>query len=181
MDLLPKIRCGPTSCPTSSCIPTSDRRSSEFVERLDREGHDLLAPVGYGLVVVDHLSKTVHSMQNYCETDCVSVSQVNLDMEDEERAAELRSIADAGRFRLVRWLPEGDALWSDLHVVSWDEITGMFGDFRGSKLRFDSGWSHVSYRDADCLDFMARLVSDGFVVSERERDGWFDWSNTLKR
>ena len=160
----------------------SDAHSESFISEFlkpdprypEYAAHRKAAPIGYGLNVVDHVTKTVHSHQGYTSPNTIGLSSIFIDLDtDDRRVDEMKSIADAGKFRMLEW--DYSAEWVEKGIAGWEEILRDVKlrrlDF---KLKFESGWTYVRYAgDVESLRDMKRnLESSGFAFTAEENEDW---------
>jgi hypothetical protein len=141
---------------------TSRRHTAEWLDRLLANraadpgledmwgGHDMLAPLSYGLVVVDYVTSTLVSMQGYCSLDEMYLPGRT----DEAKAEKWEALEKAG----LLGPPERD------YPPAWKAAS------------IKTPFTHVMVGDSCHIDTTLQAwCEQNFGLSDRERVMWATW------
>jgi len=165
----------------------------EYLMSKDDGDNNTLSPLQYGLVVGDHVTKKIHSMQGYTtigriysvsvalDLDCSStVSNKNIPC-DYHSAVRLKRLIEQQYVKRKRMLRGGDI--TDIRPIesTWeDEVAFVKKSDISNPYEYIinvDGWEIINYDEdlGGALMFKAALEADGFVFSEQENAEWEEW------
>ena len=162
-----------------------------------------LAPCGYGLTVVDHVTHTIFDMQGYTSFHNMSVAGVGLDinkvgegkyecsMDVGSSFLRFKDFLEEGRITGIEVInPEGNGLVTiPLPTKDLKELVNIIGDYdnKTSKTWFNfaldiSPFTIKRFEESSigAASMFACLEEAGFEFSDEERKEWADWIKEKK-
>jgi len=155
-----------------------------------------LAPCGYGLTVVDHVTNTIFDMQGYTSFDSMSVAGVSLDMNETKTGFECNNDPDSTFTSMLDFIND-DRIIGVTTSKSYDEGRAFdeIESFELEKLlpkiwgsvRTRSSWYQFildtrpftikTFEESSigAASMFACLEEAGFTFSDDERKEWADW------
>lgn len=167
--------------------------------------YPFLAPMDYGLVVVDYKTKTILSLQGYTSYGRLLASSVIMAIRHSDRPSEedlecienFESLYKAGRIKQVNgYLPEKDFEPTTVELPDFalglDEIKGLVHASKKFKLIDGVVWSEfpIDMSPWKIIDFeesgsgvaaLRKAVEDlGFIITTEEEEHWKEFAEMFK-
>ena len=150
--------------------------------------HQVLAPNGYGLVVVDMVNKVIAHSQGY--TDIGTIFSASFHdgptSDPDSNAYRFKQLFDSGKIKEFRqWGREKPPI-TDFAGMSADAVItslGMAGDRTGDFIVDMSPYTVERYAEHDyasAVKLRERVLELGFVLTSKEEELWNDWFESCK-